>query len=176
MTFDGLQAIFVRLFEPDFVSWKLNMTWSLKRLSLPIQKGLLVLQIIQFAYISISYFTSTFENRFSVLDALFEPELSNVCTNTGCWQSMVPFPASLYVSFLLLCVFALVFRPGRELRLVFVVLASTQIFMGLVRLFVVPGHFYPEGTALQASLIQFVIGMVLLGASLLPYPKSEPGQ
>ncbi|MEO1656631.1 MAG: hypothetical protein AAFR65_02830 [Pseudomonadota bacterium] len=116
---------------------------------------------------------STFQNDFPILGALFTHDLSTACTNTGCWQSMVPFPASLYCSMMLLCVFALFFRPGRELRLIFVFLASTQIFMGIVRLFVVPAHFYPEGAAMQASTIQFVIGSILLGASLLPYKEQD---
>lgn len=148
--------------------------WSrLAPFTLRTQRALLLLQAVQFAYIGARYFISTANNRFPVLESLFRPEISSVCTDTGCWQSMVPFPGSLYCSILLLCVLALLFRPGLELRIVLVFLSSTQIFMGIVRVAVVPDEFYPEGVAMNASAMQFAVGTVLLVASGLPYPEED---
>lgn len=149
---------------------------SVTYFSLPIQRFFLILQAVQFAYISLSYFSSTFNNKFPVLEALFKPEFASLCTRSGCWQSIVPFPGSLYSAIFMLCIFTLFFRPGRELRLVILFMALIQIFMATVRLFIVPQQFYPEGVALQASLLQFSIGAVLVVVCLLPYPQLKVGR
>ncbi|BFM14532.1 hypothetical protein R50073_07150 [Maricurvus nonylphenolicus] len=146
---------------------------NFSRCTLPLQRILLGLQAIQFFYLSFSYLNGTYVNQFDMLERLFKGELAQICTTTGCWQSLTPFVGSLYGSVAILCVLALFFRAGRELRLVIINIASVQIVMATVRLAIVPADFYPDGMQWQLSLTQFVIGALLLLAAALPYPQSK---
>lgn len=141
------------------------------KIALPLQKTLLALNAVLLGYLGLGYFNGASANHFPVLENLFKPEMVELCTASGCWQSIVPFLGSTYMSLMFISVLALFFRATTELRLVIVGLASVHIVMVAVRLLVVPTEFYQEGTALQASASQFIVGLVLLASTFLPYPK-----
>ncbi len=147
----------------------------LEKITLPVQKLLIGFNALQMGYLSVSYFNSTFANAFPVLDKLFKPEFSNTCTVSGCWQSIVPFLGSTYASIVLISLLMLFFRPCRELRLAIVGLASVHLIMATVRLTVVPGDFYQDGAAIQASMMQVVVGGLLVVSALLPYGEKGSG-
>ncbi|GEM_PF-3458839 len=141
--------------------------------TLPVQRTLLVINAVQLGYIAFGYFYGTYVNSFPILEKLFSFEISSVCTTSGCWQSIVPFLGSTYSSIVVLSVLALFFRPGRELRLVLLGIASMHLLMGITRLSVVPSQFYLEGAALGASSFQFLLGILLVISSLLPYSNES---
>jgi len=109
-----------------------------------------------------------------MLESLFAPEFAETCTESGCWQSLLPFLASTYAGFAILSVAALFFRPGRELRLTILSAASMLLIMAAVRLLVVPAEFYIEGAALGASATQVAFALLLVLSGSLPYPTPSP--
>ena len=140
------------------------------------QRVLMGLNAIQLVYLSSSYINSTLENKFPVLEGLFTPAIANICTTSGCWQSIIPFFASTYGALALLSVVALFFRPGRELRLVILAAASMHCLMAAIRLFIVPSAFYLEGAAARASAGQLIFGGLLVLSCILPYPRPAMGE
>jgi hypothetical protein len=104
----------VAAFQPEscLIKKRKNMASPkiiLSKSTLPAQRILLVLNAIQLAYGGFSYFHSTVENKFPVLEGLFNPEIANVCTVSGCWQLIVPFLGSTYSSIVILSILALFF-------------------------------------------------------------------
>lgn len=137
------------------------------------QRTLLALNVLQMTYLAIGYLKGTLFNQYPVLEALFKPEVANVCTKSGCWQSIVPFLGSMYLATALISILALFFRAGRELKLTLVGLASVHIFMATIRLTIAPSHMYIEGAAMQASTVQFIVGGVMLLSAAIPYAKNR---
>ncbi len=142
--------------------------------TLPIQRFLICLNIVQSSYMVVRYFRGAFNNKFSILEGMFNSEMVDACTISGCWRSIVPFLGSTYISIVVFSVVALWFRPGRELRLILIGLASVHIVMAIARLLVIPPEFYLEGVAMQASTFQFVVGILILISSTLPYSQTRP--
>ena len=147
------------------------MTFS--KFTLPAQRFLIGLNAIQFGYVAFNYIRSTLENKFPVLERLFTAEMANTCTVSGCWQSIVPFLSSTYSSIVIISILALFFRPGRELRLVILAIASVHIVMASIRLSIVPSQFYLEGAAMRTSALQFLFGGLLVISSALPYANTQ---
>ena len=124
---------------------------------------------MQFAFLSHGYLTGTAANSFTMFENLFRGELSDVCTETGCWASLAPFVGSLYASVALFCLLALFFREGRELRLVIIGVGGASVFMAVARYLLAYPEFYPEGVLLKLSVTQLTIGGFVALSSLLPY-------
>lgn len=146
---------------------------SISRYSHIVQRCFLVLQALQFGYLSYGYLGGTANNKFGVLEQFFNAEISRTCTDSGCWMSLTPFIGSLYASAAMLSVFALFFRPGRELRLVLLNIALVHLLMAAARFAFAAPQFYPEGVLTQLSLIQIAVGAVLIFLAVLPYPPTD---
>lgn len=145
----------------------------LSKYSTTVQKIALSLNALQLGYLALSYFHSTMDNSFPVLESLFKPEFAQICTTSGCWQSIVPFLGSTYLSIALISLLALFFRAGRELKLMLIGLAGVHLVMATVRLTLVPAEFYIEGAALDTSLMQYLIGSLLLATVFLPINNDQ---
>jgi len=143
------------------------------KFTLPAQRFLLGGNAIQLSYIALNYISGTLKNKFPVLERLFTAEVANTCTVSGCWQSIVPFLSSTYISIAIISILALFFRPGRELRLVIFGIASVNIVMATIRLSIVPSQFYLEGAAMRLSAIQIFFGSLLVISSVLPYANTQ---
>lgn len=141
---------------------------KLAKLAFPIQRTLIAINAIQLTYMAYSYFNSTLSNKFPILEGLFKTDVANVCTVSGCWQSIVPFLGSTYLSIAFISVLALFFRTGRELTLMIIGLASVHIFMAIIRLTIAPSQLYLDNAAIEASSMQFIVGILLLASAALP--------
>ena len=80
---------------------------------------------------------------------------------------------STYLSIAIISLLALFFRPGRELRLLILGLASVHWVMAIIRVTIAPAELYIDGAATAASSVQALIGALLVVAALLPYPKQS---
>lgn len=147
--------------------------FNFRKLSLPIQRIILVLQGVQIFMIARQYLSSSANNDFEWLGTMFTGELSQQCSTSGCWLSLTPFLGSLYLTFAALCIFALFFRPGRELRLAIVTIALVHISMATTRVFLALPEFYLAGVLEQLSNKQFIAGAVTLVVALLPYHRED---
>jgi len=146
---------------------------AISRLTLSIQRLVVGLSGLQMAYFAWSYITGSSRNTFPILEQLFKPEFAAEFTESGSWQSIVPFLGSTYLSIAIISLLALFFRPGRELRLLILGLASVHWVMAIIRVTIAPAELYIDGAATAASSVQALIGALLVVAALLPYPKQS---
>lgn len=143
-------------------------------MTLTAQRALISISGLQTAYLAYSYANGSLNNRFPVLEKLFNADSSLLFTNSGCWQSMMPFVASTYLSITLISILCLFFSAGKELRLMLVGLASVHAVMAVIRLTLAPTELYQDGAAAGASTVQFVMAGLLMVSASLPYP-ARPG-
>lgn len=138
-----------------------------------IQRSLLLLNAMQLTYLGAGYLNGAFTNQYPILERLFKPEIASVCTSSGCWQSILPFLGSMYLSTAFISILALFFRSGREMMLMMFGLASVHLLMATIRLAIAPSHMYINDTAIQASAIQLFVGLVMLLCAIMPYSNSR---
>lgn len=132
------------------------------------QKTAVTLSAMQTAFLAFSYSQGSIKNSFPVLERLFNAESTLRFTESGCWQAMMPFLASTYISLTVISLLVLLFRPGRELRMMVIGIASVHAVMAYIRLDLAPTDLYQPGAAAGASTVQFIMAGVLLITAVLP--------
>lgn len=146
---------------------------TFNKMTFSVQRSLILVSAAQTAYLAFSYVSGSRKNSFAVLEGLFDAQAAADFTQSGCWQAMMPFVASTYISLTIISVMALFFRPGRELRLMLLGLSSVHLVMAIVRLTIGPIELYQDGAALGASSFQFVMAALMAGAAMLPYATRQ---
>jgi hypothetical protein len=143
-----------------------------------VNTAFLFLNGLFFSFLAYSYFKSSSINHFGILNNLFKPELSKICTESNCFLSLVPFMAVLYGSVGVLCLLgSLLYENLKNVNIALVMCSCVHLGMGAVRGSLVPKSLYNAESMARTNMLNLGAGflclLLILISLLVPKKKME---